>query len=171
VIDVQHPFHRLCRLMARLLLRALLRMAVLLLRRPVLLLRRWSAFRRLRGGVSRRLRLSGLGRRPFRQALLHRRFLRSVVLDVDDPALRVQRRRHLALPLAALAPPPPPASAVPPEAAASTALTLLSRPQLDVAVAVHPGLRIAGVAGLGSIRRGLRGVRWCGGRCPSPFIC
>src|SRR5256712_11281911 len=135
--------------MARLLLRALLRMAVLLLLRlPVLLLRRWNAFRRLRGGVSRRLRLSGLGQRPFRQALLHRRFLRSVVLDVDDPALRVQRRRHLALPLAALAPPPPPASAVPPEAAAAPPLGLLSPPQLGGAGALHPRLRVTGVAGV-----------------------
>src|SRR5438552_12044813 len=149
--------------MAALLLRAaLLRMAMLLqlLRRPVLLLR--SALHRLRCSVAGRLRLGGLGR-PLRRALFHRPFLRTtVVLDVEDPALCVQGRGHLALPLA-LAAPPPAAAPVPAEPPPSTALGLLTGPELDVGVAVHRRLRITGIAGLRGIRRGLRGVRWCGG--------
>src|SRR5207249_1887268 len=82
--------------------------------------------------------------------------------SVEDPALCVQGRGHLALPLALAAPPPatPPVPAEPPP---STALALLTGPELGVGVAVHPRLRITGIAGLRGIRRGLRGIRWCGG--------
>src|SRR5439155_9287866 len=176
VIDVQDAFDRLRRLMPRLLLRPLLLLLPVLLRRPVLLLRRlllllWSAFRRLwhRLGAGLRvrcyrLRLCG---RCVAGNLLPRALLASVVLDVDDATLRVERRRNLVLAMT-LAPAAATAAAVSPEAApsaAATTLAFLVLRVLSAAVAVHALLlRITGVARLGRIGGSrLRGIRWCGG--------
>jgi hypothetical protein len=87
--------------------------------------------------------------------------VRTVVLDVDDAALRIERRRGLILPvlaLAALAATPAAAAALPPEPASAAAFTLLA---LSLALtrltaeAVGPilcGLRVSRVARLGRIR-------------------
>src|SRR5207248_1747326 len=84
----------------------------------------WSAFRRLwhrlRAGLllrCYRLRLCG---RWFAASLLRRALLASVVLDVDDATLRVERRRNLVLAMT-LAPAAATAAAVSPEAAPSFA--------------------------------------------------
>ncbi|HMC33918.1 MAG TPA: hypothetical protein VKH65_05910, partial [Myxococcales bacterium] len=130
----------------------------------------WSAFRRLwhrlRAGLlvrCYRLRLCG---RCFAGSLLRRALLASVVLDVDDTTLRVERHRNLVLAMT-LAPAAATAAAVSPEAAPSAAATLafLVLRVLSGAVAVHALLlRITGVARLGRIGGSrLRGIRWCGG--------
>jgi len=76
-------------------------------------------------------------------------FLALVVLDVDDPALRVERSGQ-SLPLTALAATSAPASTVAPEAppSSSPSATLAFRSLRGLAVSVQPGLRVTGVARL-----------------------
>src|SRR5437899_1536443 len=139
--------------MARLLLRPLLLLLPVLLRRPVLLrlLLLRSAFRRLWGDLRPGLRFGRqrlrLCRRCF-AGLLRRTLFASVILDVDDATLCIERRRNvLAVTLSAAA---ATTAAVAPEAAASATatLTFLVLPVLLCgAVAVHGRVGVAWVVG------------------------
>jgi hypothetical protein len=180
VIDVQHAVDGLRRLVAGLLLRALLLLVPLLLlllgRTVLLLLGRLPRIGVGRGLVPR----SGLSiHRGLRRLLLrlchvavglslvHAGLPALVVLDVDDAALRVERRGQLVLAVAALAASPAAAPAVAAEAPSSAAalafLTLaLPLPLSELPVPIQPGLWVAGVARLRRIGCGLRGFRRCG---------
>ena len=188
VIDVEHPFAGYRRLLALLLLLLLLRVALPLLLllmtlSLLLLLRLGHAVQVLRGRCAfarrsrlRRLtvlrlhRLHAFGRRD---GLVGPALVSRVVLHVDDAALRVERRRRLALlsmasALAAAAAAAPP---VPPELPPALAFLLLAL-ALELAVAgiaavaaatAAARLRIARVSRLGSIAAGRLGCSRCGG--------
>jgi len=152
VVDIQHALDGLGRLVPRLLLRALLPVTLRMLGAGLLRLRLRHPVRVLGHALGRRL--------PFRGGLLRGRafglgeflgtgFLALVVLDVDDPALRVERSGQ-SLPLTALAATSAPASTVAPEAppSSSPSATLAFRSLRGLAVSVQPGLRVTGVARL-----------------------
>src|SRR3954470_6172796 len=131
---------------------------------------------RLRLGSSLDPGLRALRGRPFVRA-----FLGVVVLDVDDPPLRVEREGSLVLSVraAALAPAAAAPATVAPEAPASTTalafLLLLAAGRASTAAAsaasaatattaVASALRISRVARLGAVRSGrLHGFVRCGG--------
>jgi len=161
------------RLMPRLLLRPLLLLLLLamLLRRPVLLRLRWRWLHCALGTLRCRFRARLWLRRCLRLRRRHvagclfpgARLFGAVVLDVDDAALRVERRRYLVLAVT-LAPAAATAAAIAPEAAPSATLAFRVLSELSGAVAVHGWLRITRIARLGRLGGGrLRRIRWCGG--------
>ena len=117
----------------------------------------------------RLLRLLRRGDVAVRRRGLVRAFAGIVVLHVDDPALRVERRLHLVLPVLPAALPAPtataaplPAESAPPAAFALLALALpLLLPVVPGARPVLARLRIFGISGLGRI--GALGLRRGGG--------